>query len=92
MSRIVLARIRPNREPRLVVDLGCGDGSATLTLARRWPEARIVGIDASPQMLDRARELDGSGRIKWHEVQAETWDPAGLGDGIDVFITNAALQ
>ena len=88
----LLARVWPDRAPRLVVDLGCGDGSATLTLAQRWPDARIVGVDASPQMLDRARELDTRGRVEWHEEPAQTWDPTTLGDGIDALITNAALQ
>ena len=41
--------------PRLVVDLGCGNGPLTLSLAERWPDARVVGVDHAPQMLDAAR-------------------------------------
>lgn len=88
----LLARIRPEREPQLVVDIGCGDGPATLTLAQRWPNARIVGIDSSPDMLARARELDADGRVEWRQGSAEGWDPADLGAPIDVLVTNAALQ
>ena len=88
----LLARIRPEREPRLVVDMGCGDGPATLTLADRWPNARIVGIDSSPDMLARARELDVDGRVEWREVSAQDWDPADLGAPVDVLVSNAALQ
>ncbi len=34
--------------PRRVVDLGCGPGTLTATLAARWPEAEVVGLDSSP--------------------------------------------
>ncbi len=34
-----------------VVDLGCGPGNITFLLARRWPEARVLGIDGSAAML-----------------------------------------
>ncbi|MBO9554936.1 MAG: methyltransferase domain-containing protein [Cellulomonas sp.] len=78
--------------PALVVDLGCGDGPLTLGLAERWPDARIVGIDSSPQMLAAARSLDTEGRVEWVEARAEEWSPADLGAPIDVLVTNAALQ
>jgi trans-aconitate 2-methyltransferase len=78
--------------PRLVVDLGCGDGPLTLTLADRWPGARVVGLDSSPQMLAAARALDTDGRVEWVQVAAEDWDPADLGQPVDVLVTNAALQ
>ena len=51
----LLARVGA-ADPALVVDLGCGNGPLTLTLADRWPGARIVGVDSSPQMLTSARE------------------------------------
>lgn len=84
------------REPALVVDLGCGDGPLTLGLAERWPQARVVGVDSSPAMLARARELDVDGRVEWVQARVEDWDPAVLtadvGGGIDVITTNATLQ
>ncbi len=78
--------------PRLVVDLGCGPGELTLGLARRWPDARIVGVDSSPEMLARARGLDAEGRVEWVEATAEEWDPRGTGGSVDVLVTNATLQ
>lgn len=78
--------------PRLVVDLGCGNGPLTLWLARRWPAARVVGVDHSPQMLEAARGLDTVGRVEWVEADLATWDPASLGVAPDVIVTNAALQ
>jgi len=56
------------REPELVVDLGCGNGPLTLELADRWPGARVVGVDHSPQMLEAARALDMDGRVEWVEA------------------------
>ena len=79
-------------DPRLVVDLGCGPGELTLGLTRRWPDARVVGVDSSPEMLARARQLDVDGRVEWVQAAAEEWDPTGLGAPIDVLVTNATLQ
>lgn len=88
----LMARVRPQRPPELVVDIGCGDGPLTLSLADRWPTARIVGVDSSAQMLDAARAADPDGRVEWHEAGAEQWRPDDLGAPIDVLVTNAALQ
>ena len=41
-----------------VVDLGCGAGAAAPALAARWPGRRLVGVDASPAMLDSADAYD----------------------------------
>jgi trans-aconitate 2-methyltransferase len=87
----LLARVDAE-EPDLVVDLGCGDGPLTLGLAERWPGARIVGVDSSPQMLAAARALDVDGRVEWVQARAEDWDPSTLGSPIDVLVTNAVLQ
>lgn len=38
-----------------VLDLACGTGDLALTIARRYPDARIVGIDPSEEMLAGAR-------------------------------------
>ncbi|MGO4599204.1 methyltransferase domain-containing protein [Terrabacter sp. 2RAF25] len=87
----LLARVDGD-EPRLVVDLGCGPGELTLGLTQRWPNARVVGVDSSPEMLARARELDVDGRVEWVEAAAEDWDPTESGGSIDVLVTNATLQ
>lgn len=38
------------------LDLGCGTGTLTILLARSCPEASVVGLDADPDVLERARE------------------------------------
>jgi len=87
----LLAQVHTD-DPALVVDLGCGHGPATLTLGELWPNARIVGVDASEAMLESARALDGAGRVEWVQAELRAWDPASLGQAPDVIITNSTLQ
>lgn len=87
----LIARIGTDA-PEVVVDLGCGNGPATLLLAQRWPGARIVGVDSSEDMLVAARELDVEGRVEWVLGDIAQWDPSSIGAPIDVLVTNAALQ
>ncbi|MDQ6714992.1 MAG: methyltransferase domain-containing protein [Actinomycetota bacterium] len=87
----LLARVGTD-SPALVVDLGCGDGPLTLLLTQRWPDARVVGLDSSPQMLEAARSHDSDGRVEWVQERAEEWDPQTLGMPVDVLVTNATLQ
>lgn len=44
-----------------VVDLGCGTGELTVRLHELLPESRVIGLDSSPEMLAKARELAQSG-------------------------------
>lgn len=73
--------------PSSVVDLGCGTGALTATLARRWPDARIVGIDSSPEML--ASAVPGP-RLSFRRQDIADWDPADASPS--VILSNAALQ
>lgn len=40
---------------RRVLDLGCGTGTLALMAAEREPQLELVGLDADPQILARAR-------------------------------------
>lgn len=88
MSRIVF---EPASPPRGVVDLGCGNGPLTLELAQQWPDADVVGVDNSAQMLQRARELDAARKVTWIESDIATYDPAVRG-APDLLVSNAALH
>ena len=41
-------------EPALVLDLGCGTGSASRLLADQFPQAKIIALDWAPAMLNLA--------------------------------------
>ena len=46
-------------QPSVVVDLGCGTGSALAELAQRYTGARMVGVDLALPMLQQASARDG---------------------------------
>jgi trans-aconitate 2-methyltransferase len=71
--------------PRTVVDLGCGAGELTATLAARWPQASVRGLDSSPEMIARAPQ---GAAVHYEVAAAEDF----VADGVDVLVSNAALQ
>lgn len=73
---------------RKAVDLGCGPGNLTTMLAERWPAAEVVGVDSSPEMIERAR-ADQGGRVRFEVADLRTWEPE---EPVDVLISNATLQ
>ncbi|MEU1017561.1 trans-aconitate 2-methyltransferase [Streptomyces sp. NPDC005898] len=81
------------RPPR-VADLGCGPGTLTRLLARRWPDAHLTGLDNSPQMLAEAERFagptDGGGRLDFAAADAARWAPAP--GTYDLILSNATLQ
>jgi len=44
-------------EPTGVLELGIGTGETTRRLLDRYPDAQVTGLDSSPEMVFRAREL-----------------------------------
>jgi trans-aconitate 2-methyltransferase len=77
-------------DPRHVVDLGCGPGNLTATLAARWPQAEVVGLDSSSQMLAKAAvHAKGHSGLSFGHADIAHWLPSA---GTDVVVTNAALQ
>ncbi len=73
------------RDPRRVVDLGCGPGHLTSLLAQRWPGAEIAALDSSAEMVAAARDRG----IAADQVDAAEWMPGPVDD---VVVTNAVLQ
>ncbi len=73
--------------PAQAVDIGCGPGNSTQVLHARWPAARLLGVDSSPEMIDRARQTYPE--ADWQLADAATWEPA---QPFDLVFSNATLQ
>ena len=76
------------QRPASVVDLGCGPGQLTAKLAERWPEASIVGLDSSPEMIAKATAYAGP-RLSFVIADLRDWQPV---TPVEVILSNAALQ
>ncbi len=54
LERLQYVRLQPQR----VLDLGCGTGAASVELGRRYPAARVLGLDLALPMLQQASRRD----------------------------------
>jgi len=62
---------------RHALDIGCGAGELSLALARGRPQARIVGVDVSPQLVATARERAAQmPNLAFELADAAHWRPA----------------
>ena len=82
----LLQRI-PAAAPETVVDLGCGAGNLAPLFLQRWPGAKLVGVDSSPEMLARAR-ADHPG-ASFEQADVASWRPK---QPVDVLYSNATLH
>jgi len=83
----LLVRLPDDLDPRVVWDLGCGDGHHASLLKRRYPRAEVHGLEQSAEMLAGAAARDGT--VHWHQGDIAAWAPE---QPVDLIFTNAALQ
>jgi trans-aconitate 2-methyltransferase len=84
--RDLLAQV-PLQSARRVVDLGCGPGNSTELLIERYPNAEVVGLDSSPDMLRQARER--LPRAVFMHADLKSWTPH---EPTDLLFANAVFQ
>jgi trans-aconitate 2-methyltransferase len=85
-SRDLLAQVPLDHAER-VFDLGCGPGNSTELLIERFPDAEVIGVDSSSDMLRQARErLPGRTFV---QGDLATWSPP---DRTDLLFANAVFH
>lgn len=81
--------ILPHRPPDMrVVDLGCGTGEWTRALHHTLGASETIGIDSSPEMLEKARAFAGDG-VSFEQGNISDFSPE---EPFDLIFSNAALQ
>jgi malonyl-CoA O-methyltransferase len=76
-ERLALVKLAP----QAILDAGCGEGADLISLQKRYADAQLHGIDASPAMLATAREQQGSALSSLNRVLGQ-WLPARLRGGM----------
>ena len=90
MARAVLDRLELAGD-ELVLDAGCGSGRVTRLLLERLPRGRVIAVDASAEMVARARE-----ELAGAPADVRRADLAELrlqdGERVDAIFSNAVLH
>jgi trans-aconitate 2-methyltransferase len=90
-ARELIAKLRLRGDER-ILDVGCGDGKVTVELARNVPRGAVVGIDASPDMIEFARVTFPPSEIS--NLKFEIMDARQIRPGatFDLVFSSAALH
>lgn len=72
--------------PKSIIDLGAGAGSALPLLRQRWPDARLIAVDNSPEMLAKIPAAPDTDIVS---ADIAFWQPE---TPVDLIISNAALH
>lgn len=89
-GREVLARLELGDE-ETVLDAGCGSGRVTRLLLERLPRGRVIGVDASPSMIEQARSnlADFGDRVELHVCDLTELE---LDTPVDAVFSNATFH
>lgn len=85
-ARDLLSRV-PLQDPKMIVDLGCGPGNSTAVLASRYPNAHLVGMDSSPDMIKKAKATVPD--LEFTIEDLRSYSPP---QSVDLFFSNAVLH
>ena len=76
-------------DPKKIIDIGCGPGNSTQVLAQRFPNAYILGVDNSPNMIEKAKRDYPNLDFKNCDVGN---DLSMIDNDFDVVFSNACIQ
>jgi trans-aconitate 2-methyltransferase len=78
------------RGDETVLDAGCGSGAVTKALLEQLPDGRVVAVDASPSMIQHAREeLGDDPRVR---LLAADLVELELGEPVDLVFSSAVFH
>ena len=59
---------------QVVLEVGCGPGGITLSIAKRWPELKVLGVDIDEESIEDAKKAaEGAGNLVY-----------AVGDAVDL--------
>ena len=82
----LLMRI-PDFPVHSIADLGAGAGNVTKLIRERWPDAAVVGVEGSAEMVAAGKKA--APEVEWLQQDLGSWHPA---QPYDLIYSNAALH
>ena len=95
VARRLAAKLPPVHEKppiKTILEIGCGTGNFTALLAARYPKAKIVALDFSPEMLAKARPKLQGKDVDFICAEGECFLQEAPGKSFDLVASNGSLQ
>ena len=88
---VVIDRVARLAEPKRILEVGCGTGRNLAELARRFPQAQLMGLDVSADMLAITEKKMAGERARVELVRRRYDQPLCEG-GFDLVLCSYALS
>lgn len=75
-DRAIFEAIDPLPPIQKLLDVGCGGGSLARALARRYPQAEVVGIDLAQEAVEVASSYSNPQNLRFQRARWEEIDPS----------------
>lgn len=75
--------------PVSIIDIGCGPGNSSSVLNKRYPSAKVLGVDNSLDMLNRAKKEHPDIDFKLLDASDDEWK---LDAKFDIVFSNACIH
>lgn len=64
--------------PGIIADLGCGTGTVLELLRRKFRSSQFVGVDMSPEMVERCAKRFPDAEIRQHDITIPLFDEGSI--------------
>lgn len=88
----LVQRIAKETVPNRILEVGCGTGTNLAGLANAFPEAELVGLDLSKDMLQKADTKLASHGARTHFLHRAYNEPVGCGQPFDLILFSYSLS
>ncbi|MFD0586516.1 methyltransferase domain-containing protein [Paenibacillus sp. GCM10027627] len=84
------------KAPFHILEIGCGTGALTERLIRKWPDATVLSLDLSSNMLHAAeRRISGTfqgAAVRFLQADVEKWSVDASPAVFDLIVSSACFQ